>query len=336
MAVITAGVILADDMPAIFRAVCPGDRKSILELFHAAFRAEPDALEWEWKYDRNPRPSLSVAAFDEDRAIGFFGGMGTRYAGALGNLPGTASVDVMTHPTARALGKQGLFAQLGETYKKLNSELGMPFDFGFPHERARKIEERLLGCITIERAGQLSGPVDSPALSSKKPARRLFRRVLVSEPFGRAHESLVEALHARPGWRTDRSADVVNWRFRERPGVTYRTLQLLGLSGKSRGYSVIRISNDAALLVDFQLLDEASPDLGDLLLETAQNVASEVRFLRVRLPQKSVLAKRFQEEWGFVPEESDTHLLVRPFDPGFDLATAAAAFDYRFSDHDVF
>lgn len=310
----------------------PQHRSAILDLFRAAFLSEPNPAEWVWKYDTNPHESISVLALLEGNAVGFFGGVGTVYRGEAGTLPGSMSVDVMTHPSARSLGRQGLFKELGEVYGRLNGARGVPFDFGFPHERARKIEERLLGYLTIERAGQFSHP--TPLARAGRMSHLLTRKVW-DEAFGFRHESLAEDIHSRPGWRTDRSAAVLNWRFRNRPGVSYHTLQLFGLTGRSRGYAVYRMSNDRALIVDIQTGRSAN-DLPDLLAELGAGLPEGARSVVVRLPVSSTMARQLVEEFGFLPEESDTHLLARPLIEGFDAQTAGQALDYRFSDHDIF
>lgn len=317
-----------------FRPALPSDRPAILELFRVAFQAEPDALEWEWKYDRISHRSISIVALDEEKAVGFFGGMGTRYQGAGVDFPGTTTVDVMTHPSARSLGRQSFFRDLGEAYKRANAELGIPFDFGFPHERARKIEERLLGCKTIERAGQFTCPL--PLAVKKGAFRQLFARVKVNEPFGSPHESLAEKIHSAIGLRTSRSAAVLEWRFRQRPGNLYTTVQLLNLAGRSRGYAVIRLSNDRALLVDIQAADPLGADLPDLLAAISTSLPAEARVVAVRLAQSSPFASRLVSEFDFQPEESDTHLIVRSLRPDFDVENAGKALDYRFCDHDIF
>ena len=116
-------------------------------------------------------------------------------------------------------------------------------------------------------------------------------------------------------------------------------MQLVGLGGGSLGYAVVRVTGDAALLVDLQLRNETSPALGDLLAEVgevARVAGSEIRTLRVRLPLGSTLAARLAGEFSFAPEESDTVFLVRSLSPEFDLLPAARHFDYRYADHDVF
>lgn len=315
-------------MPIVFRAAEPTDRPRLLSLFESAFKSPPDPKEWDWKYDENPHPATSVVAADRDRLLGFFGALGTRYRGAAGDRPGTSTVDVMTRRDARTLGQGSLFRELGEAFKELNATHGIPFDFGFPHERARRIEERLLGCVTVERAGHLVRDV------AAEP-RRSGSRVLLGVAFGPEHASLAETLHARAGWRTDRSAVTLNWRFK-RPGVRYDAIQLLDAAGRSCAYAVIRLVADRALLVDVQLADEEGRALYELLAAVTAHVQSRARRLEVRAPQDGTLAQRLREELGFGDEVSDTHFFVRPFDPEFDLLHAAKSFDYRFSDHDVF
>lgn len=322
-------------MSLAIRPAEPRDRPRVLELFTIAFKAPADPAEWEWKYDRNPRPAISVVACEGEDVVGFFGALGTRYRGAEGDLPGTSAVDVMTSPVSRSLGRRGLFKELGDTFRRLNAERGIPFDFGFPHERARQIEERLLGCTTIERAGQLVKPL--PLEARRGPLRRLRARVRRGEPFGRGHEALAEILHAREGWRSDRSADVLLWRFLERPGVVYDVFQLADLRGRARAFAAVRLVGDRALLVDLQLADEEGPELVDLLAAISEGLTgTPARFLAFRGPREGTLSGRLRLELGFADEESDTHFFVRPFDPGFDLLRAARAFDYRYSDHDVF
>jgi len=115
----------------VFRPSEPADRPAILSLFRAAFKADTDPRDWAWKYDANPRRAVSVVAVDGGRLVGFFGAMGTRYRGAGGDLPGTSAVDVMTDPQARSLGKTALFKELGDAFRAVNAEAGIPFDFGF-------------------------------------------------------------------------------------------------------------------------------------------------------------------------------------------------------------
>jgi len=315
------------------RPATPADRPALLDLFRSAFGAEADAADWAWKYDANPNPGISALAFDGDRPVGFYGAFGTRYRGALGNRPGASAVDVMTHPAARALGHRALFQEMGEAFCRFNLEAGVPFYFGFPHERARVLGERLLGYRSAGAVGEWTRPLSAPPLLRR--LRRRLLRVSTGNAFSPAHHALAEALHARPGWRTDRSLTTLNWRL-GRPGARYRVHELRDARGRSRGYAVIRAVNERALAVDLQLADEESGALADLVdaVSEAERGAGTASLV-VRAPQAARLGARL-EELGFERAASDTHFEVRPLDNAFDLERDASAFDYRFLDHDIF
>jgi hypothetical protein len=240
----------------------------------------------------------------------------------------------MTSRRARHLGHRNVFAQVGETHRLLNAEIGVPFDFGFPHEHARQVVERLLDFRCFGPVGQLWRPPFRGGLLSRL-RRRLLRDVR-REAFGAAHAPLAEALHHRAGWRTERSAEVLNWRL-ARPNVSYRTSQLVDGRERSRGYAVVRVVGERAVLVDLQLGDERSGEFGDLLDSVSRDLdGTGVTRLELRAPSSGLLARRAREEFGFAAEPSDTTLEVRAMDPAVDLERAGTLFDYRALDHDIY
>lgn len=316
------------------RAAGRGDRAAILELFEVAFKAPASAADLAWKYDANPHPAVSVVAVEDGRAFAHIGALGTRYRGAERDARGNSVVDVMSRPDSRALGRAGVFKRLGDLFARLNADEGTLFDFGFPNARARKIEERLFGCVMAEPCGERGRPLSAPPLLGR--LRRRWLRLRQGEPFGRAHEALAERLHARPGWRTDRSAGTLAWRF-SRPGHAYLTFQLLDLAGRSRGYAVAEVREGRVALVDLQVASESDGSLVDLLAglqDRLQGVAADR--LQLRSPLGGLLADRLEGELGFLREVSDTVLLMHPVAEGFDFLAPGRTFDYRFLDHDVF
>ncbi len=308
------------------------DRPLLLALAEAAFGAPANPAEWAWKYDANPHRAMSVIAVDEGRAVAFFGGLGTRYRGPGRDVPGAATVDVMTHPDARRLGHRNVFSDVGRAYVTINARAGIPLDFGFPNERARRAEERLLGVKTIEPAGHLSRARERPLRRS----RLSFRRVRRCAALGPAHDRLAEALHAAPGWRTDRSAAALNWRLGARPGVAYELFHAVDLAGRLRAFAAVRVVGDRALLVDLEAEDLGGGALPDLLAGVAAAVTGRARVLEVRLPRHGALFARLAGDVGFGEAATDTHLVVRAFRSDVDPVAEGAAFDYRFLDHDVF
>ena len=319
-------------MAVEIRAARASDRPLLLALAGAAFGAPPDAAEWAWKYDANPHRATSVIAVDDGRAVGFFGAIGTRYRGAGRDEPGAATGDVMTHPDARRLGHRNVFSDVGRAYVTINAAAGIPLDFGFPNERARRAEERLLGVRTIEAAGQLARPLDAPI----RRARLSSRRVRRAAALGAAHDRLAAALHAAPGWRTDRSAATLTWRLLARPGVAYELFHAVDVAGRARAFAAVRVVGDRALLVDLQAEDPGGGALPDLLAGVADEMKGRARVLEVRLPRRGALHARLTGALGFAEAATDTHLVVRTFREGADAAAEGAAFDYRFLDHEVF
>ncbi len=321
-------------MTTLVRPAVPADRPELLAVFRAAFQAEASADEWNWKYDRNPNPAVSAVAVVDGRIAGFYGGFGTRYRGSGGDFPGVSAVDVMTDPRTRKLGRQAVFKDLGEAYCRLNRDAGAPFYFGFPHERHRVLGERLLGYRSVEPAGEWTRPLGTPGLLRRLRTR--LRSVRASTGLSSAHDALAESLHARPGWRTDRSRATLDWRF-ARPGAAYLVSELPGPRGASRGYAAVRVVGDRALLVDLEVADEESGAVFDLLEDVAGGLlGTAAACLALRAARSSRLAQRLESEGGFVPAAADCHFEVRLLDEAFDLDRGARAFDYRFLDHDVF
>jgi len=320
-------------MPIEIRPVTTADRPALLALFRAAFGAEAPAEDWAWKYDRCPHAAVSVGAFDGGIALGFFGGLGTRYRGRDGDLPGLSAVDVMTAPSARALGRRTLVQRGGSEFFDRNGAAGAPFVLGFPNDRHRLAGERTLGYVSVEPAAERTRPILRSGLLARLRRRRLRHRRGTSVSAG--HDALAEVLHARAGWRTDRSRTSLAWRL-ARPGVSYDVHELLDARGRSTAYAVARLVGDRALLVDLQAADEEGGAVVDLLDAVAHSFSgTPARTLALRAGSASRLAAR-AAELGFAPAVTDTHFTVRPFDPAFDVNRAARAFDYRFLDHDVF
>ena len=315
-------------MEPLYRDFLPDDLPDLARVFREAFGGELSVAEWTWKYVDSPFHGASVVAVVDGRPEGFYGAWATRYRGAAGNLPGVAAVDVMTSRAAQALGRHVVFRELALTFSARNGDLGAPFFFGFPNDRHRIMGEKLLDYVEVERCGEW----EATALPARR--RTLFRRTARGARFGTPHASLAEMLHGRGGWRSDRSGRILNWRFFDRPGAIYDVVQLLALSGRSRGYAVVRKEGPVGRIVDFQVRDESGADVPDLLAAVAEAGPAE-RWI-VRGPRQGILAARWTGELGFTERVSDCSFTVRRLTDGFEVLEAARAFDYRFSDHDVF
>ncbi len=322
-------------MALTIRPARPSDAPALLALFAEVFRTTPDPAEWRWKYEENPCRAASIAAFADGEAVGFFGAFATRYRGARGSWPGTSGVDVMTRTSARRVGHTGVYREMGQRFVEENLALGVPFYFGFPHERARVVGERLLGYRTVEAAGQWSRPLPPPPGFLSR-LRRFRRRVVSGTSLSPGHDALAEAVHAREGLRPEKSREVLEWRYGRRPGVGYRFVELLDARGRSRAFAAVRLVGERALLVDLQAADERGGEVVDLLDGVSELVRPlGARTLELRAARRSGIAAAARD-LGFSEAPSDTWLMVIPVDGSFPLDEVAPGFDYRFGDHDVF
>ena len=322
-------------MQLTIRRATPDDRPALLQLFSVAFSAPAEPEVWAWKYDRNPNPAPASVAVADGRIAGFCGSFGTRYFGAEGSWPGTSATDVMTDPGARKLGRRSLFASLIGGWYAFSAEAGIPFGFGFPNARHRDVGMKTTDYRLVEHVSEWSRPLETPSRLAR--LRRGLLKVVCAEPFGAAHEPLAEAVHAQEGWRTERSARVLNWRFGEKPGAAYRTFQLLDRRGHSRAYAVLRAVGERALLVDLQSADPRGGALPDLVNRVADTLAGTgARTLDVRAASRSALAARLEGEMGFARRSSDTSLVMRPFFEALDFERVKSGFDFRFGDHEIF
>ncbi len=161
---------------------------------------------------------------------------------------------------------------------------------------------------------------------------------MTGEAFGAPHDALAEALHARAGWRTERSRAVLNWRYGDRPGSrTGRGSSSTG-AAVSRAYAVVRIVDDRALLVDLQAADEQSGALADLLDAIADAPrGGPVRTLEFRAASRSAARGARGRAGLFAAARRTRTLVMRTYPPdAARFERVSRGFDYRFVDHEIF
>ena len=164
------------------------------------------------------------------------------------------------------------------------------------------------------RRGSWARPLGAAPLSR---LRRRFLRVVRGEAFGAAHDRsrrrAPRAAGLADGPLRARRSDLAATAPRRRP---YRTFQLVDRRGRSRGYAVVRVVGDRALLVDLQAEDEARriADLLDAVADVLDGTRARPRGWSSA--PASALAPRgaLAAELGFAATASDTHLEVRAVD----------------------
>jgi len=246
--------------PFIVREASAADAPGIRRLHGSVFGTEMTEAEWAWKFEWNPDGRFGVVAVAEGRIVGNYAGWGMKFL--IGGRPALlyAVGDVATDPDARTLGGlRGVYRSMVDPfYAALQGKV--PICFGFPNERALAISNRLAGTRTLFPIEQVV--VDCDAFPD--PPGTAGSGEFVDESFDPLWEEASRFL-------TDaavRDRPRVNWRFHARPGRSYRMLWWTE-GGRQRGWAVLSVSGEEALVADFLGSERDGRDLSDLFAAAA-------------------------------------------------------------------
>ncbi len=267
--------------------------------------------------------------------MAYYGGWVWRIRGAGRVLEALALNDTMTDPAVRMAGRHPILVPLHEAVLSLAREQGVGWYGGFPNARAARFGSRFLG-YRYERLLRLQASAESlvaPPLPPASPSRS-------AETFGEGHDRLAGRIHALPGFRTERSRDVLNWRFHARPDRYYRVYEVEGRDGPE-AYAVVSTVGPLALLVDLQAPGESrSPALTALLSAVAADLVPRgISQLRTAVSKSSPLASRLADGFGFTADEDENPFGILPTDPGAPPeaeGVTSATLDVRWGDMDVY
>jgi len=242
------------------RQALPQDAAGIRRLHGEVFGSAMTEAEWAWKFEWNPDGRFGTVAVAGEEIVGNYAGWGMRF------LVGGAPVlvysvgDVATSPSARALGgRHGVYRTMAEAfYGALAGRV--PFCFGFPNDRALTISNRLAGTRTLFAIRSVVVDCrDFPDAPDSSGASDF-----VDESFDPLWEAASHFLkHAAVRDRTR-----VNWRFHGRPNRSYRMVWWKE-AGRQRGWAVLAVSGEEALVADFLGSDPEGSDLPPLFAASA-------------------------------------------------------------------
>jgi predicted N-acetyltransferase YhbS len=246
------------------RPATEADSGGIRALLARAYGAECPEEEWLWKFPRNPDGWFGVVAESEQgQIVGNFAGWPMRFV--LDGVERTvySAGDVATIPEARGLGKsRNIYGEMAEAFYEAVRRQGVPFTFGFPHPRAHEISSRLGGTRDYFPVRHLR--VDCAAFSEPPPGARASD--FVTESF----DSLWAGARWRIGPVRDRAR--VNWRFHARPSRYYRMVQVAS-NGEDRGWAVLSVLGEEAVVADFLGLEPDGSDLVPLFAAAAREAS---------------------------------------------------------------
>jgi Acetyltransferase (GNAT) domain len=242
------------------RPSTPQDAPGIRRLHARVFGSEMTEAEWAWKFEWNPDGRFGMVAVADGEIVGNYAGWGMGFL--IGGRPALlyAVGDVATDPGARALGGlRGVYrAMVDPFYAALEGRV--PICFGFPNDRALRISNRLVGTRTLFPIRQALVDCDlfSPAPVGAGSGD------FVDESFDPLWETASQFLtHAAV---RDRAR--VNWRFHARPGRYYR-MAWWKEAGRQRGWAVLSVSGEDALVADFLGSERDGRDLPPLFAAAA-------------------------------------------------------------------
>lgn len=216
--------------------------------------------EWAWKFEWNPDGRFGTVAVAGGAIVGNYAGWGTRFL--IDGRPALlyAIGDVATSPEARHLGGlRGLYKALVDPFYA-SLEGRVPLCFGFPSDRHLAISNRLAGTRTLFAIRHVVVDCDTLGPAPAGAGAGEF----VDESFDGLWETASKYLtHAAV---RDRAR--VNWRFHARPNRDYRMVWLLE-SGRPRGWAVLAITGEEALVADYLGREPDGRDLPALFAAAA-------------------------------------------------------------------
>ena len=322
------------------RAFAPGDLSGIQRLFQRAYGAELTTREWDWKYGQSPFEHFGVVGEREGEVVAYYGGWRWRLHGGGQRRDALVFCDIMTDPSARMAGRLPPLIPLHEAAMKLAASAGIPYFCGFPNRGAARFGSRFLG-YRYEWMAACSASLSSleslasPASLGLPAADGLA--VEISDTFPEGLDELAARLHARPGFRVERTRAVLNWRYHARPERYYR-IYTAHAGRAAKAYAVVSTAGPVAVLVDLQ---SGQPDTGEGLDAVFSAVARDlaprgITELRVGVTRFSPLLPHLTNRFGFTVADDENPFGILPTPTGGTVDVSPANFDARWGDNDVF
>lgn len=299
-----------------FRMLTIQDTPQVVKLLNATFRVLITAQEWEWFVFGNPDgPSRVYLALDEQQTI-----VGTcGFSPILLRINGELIKASFGHHLALKPGyRDGTsFIRLSRYYLAGEAAEGVKLTIGPPNRNAYKPHKVLMNWTDF-------GYLDCLYKLSPEPRKHNCQ---VIDSFAGEFDTFYAFIEERFNFIFHKTAQRMNWRFRDKPGKPYTTYVYYD-GGKLCGYIVLKRWQESdgyreAHIMDMQALTDSALDE---LLVAAESYAADCDQLDlwyvIGYPYRAKL-----EERGFVFRESERRpIIVRTFDgssPSFPVGPAS-------------
>lgn len=268
---------------------------------------------WSWKHQYNPfGPSLGLAAVDgNDKLVGLRPFMRWRLSEPKGEVLAVRAVDTVTDQHWRG---RGIFSRLTiEGMKQLKSD-GIQLIFNTPNANSRPGNLKL-GWRVVERM-----PIYMTVLQPLRMVTALLARwpkeecslpgweavsrggVISWHSFTEFDEFLnlvgvSETIRGYHGYRTSRTAEYLNWRYREQPNIDYGVFCVDGANNRLEAAAVLRLERRLGLLgglITDLFVRDGSKAVGVRLLKALRRdlrVDYLIAHVGLRAPERAMLRR---------------------------------------------
>lgn len=325
----------------IIRPYQPGDEGAILDLFRRVFGVDRSLEHWRWKFQDNPFGLyVRVAETPSGELIGHYGTLPVLMKWGDRSLILTQIIDVMVDPQSRrGLKRPGLFAALSEySIASIGSPGRASGGYGFPTPEHLRIGRRASGYISLHPVQTLVKDLNSGQGKGGQRAWLLAAEELLR--FGAELDCLWQRCQQGPSVGIIRDARYMNWRYVERPDVTYRLLAARRrLSGSLEGTAVLRLGwgdQPIACLVDW-LVPAGAVGVAKVLLGHCESVARDAGMTQMQawFPLYA-WPHHFLFDHGYRPVPTIYHFIALSTSPEVSIEWAKERWYYTMGDSDIY
>lgn len=214
-----------------------GDEHQILSLYEQVSGKKMNVDFLKWKFERGPfGRGIIKLMFDGDKLIGHHFAIPIDVQIQAAPVRGTFGMNAVTHPDYR---EQGIYTYLLRETHKESRQRGSQFEYGFPNQNAYPVLTHRLGWKGLAKMSILYKDLqgESPGL----PLSKGIHEICQIEKFGDDVDLLWRKVEREYNVIVPRTKEFLNWRYVERPGVSYNKYVSRESNGQVVGYIILKI-----------------------------------------------------------------------------------------------
>lgn len=302
-----------------FRRASIEDEAALISLYCAAYKKKMSLEWWRWWLNAPAGTNRTYVAVDpaHDAIVGAYSLAPFKLL--LNGKVMVASLcnNVATHPDYQ---RRGIFSDLGRFALRGDGQLGIPLSVGMPNANA------LPGHLNVGWQIACSLP-----FMVKKNCQRVDHgcRPVVSPE--NSYQRLIARIARRFSFLPLRNCSEMEWRYCERPGVTYRMV-VVDDYPEIAGYAVLKKFGKSTHVVDLHAdTDAALHELINCATDYAADSEELTLYSNEHDPYRSVL-----EAHGFVPRQGHDRLILHGNIGPTEMPRADKGWSFALGASDVF